>query len=218
MSAPAIVETISEGLPALVSRAAHALASATTAAEVLDAREVAAMAYDAAKRAERLAKAKGAHDELVAATHRAQADALLIESQAKRRLADEYDAAQERGEVAKRGWTGHQRNEGGNFPTIPTRGDTGIPKELLREGRRIRDAEAVDPGIVGRVIGEALERGEAPRRADVNQATMREKLIERAAQDEKRFRSERDFKALRKLWRSSTADAQRMFRDYISKE
>jgi hypothetical protein len=34
---------------------------------------------------------------------RAQADALLIESEAKRRLADEYDAAQERGEIAKQG-------------------------------------------------------------------------------------------------------------------
>ncbi|MEY9532152.1 hypothetical protein [Sinorhizobium fredii] len=36
----------------------------------------------------------------IAAAHRAQADALEIESTAKRRLADAYDAAQERGEVA----------------------------------------------------------------------------------------------------------------------
>ncbi len=35
-----------------------------------------------------------------AAAYRAQADALDIEAQAKRRLADEYDAAQARGEVA----------------------------------------------------------------------------------------------------------------------
>jgi hypothetical protein len=36
-------------------------------------------------------------------------DALMIESAAKHRLADEYDAAQERGEVApaKGGYTGH---------------------------------------------------------------------------------------------------------------
>ncbi len=33
--------------------------------------------------------------------HRAQADALEIEAMAKRRLADEYDAAQERGEVGQ---------------------------------------------------------------------------------------------------------------------
>ncbi len=37
---------------------------------------------------------------MIAAAHRAQADALEIEAAAKRRLADEYDAAQETGEVA----------------------------------------------------------------------------------------------------------------------
>jgi hypothetical protein len=36
---------------------------------------------------------------LVAAAFRAQADALEVEAGAKRRLADEYDAAQERGEI-----------------------------------------------------------------------------------------------------------------------
>jgi hypothetical protein len=41
-------------------------------------------------------------DVLIAAVYRAQADALVIEAQAKRRLADEYDAAQARGEVATR--------------------------------------------------------------------------------------------------------------------
>lgn len=35
---------------------------------------------------------------VLAAAHRAQADVLEIESIAKRRLADEYDAAQDRGE------------------------------------------------------------------------------------------------------------------------
>lgn len=36
------------------------------------------------------------------ATHRTQADALEIEARAKRRLADEYDAAQEHGEEPTR--------------------------------------------------------------------------------------------------------------------
>jgi hypothetical protein len=43
------------------------------------------------------------NDELIAKAHRAQADALEIEAMAKRRLADEYDAAQLRGEVRKDG-------------------------------------------------------------------------------------------------------------------
>lgn len=44
--------------------------------------------------------ANTAHDELIAAANRVQAVALEIEAQAKRRLADEYDAAQDRGEFA----------------------------------------------------------------------------------------------------------------------
>jgi hypothetical protein len=46
---------------------------------------------------------KDAHDDLLVKVYRAQADALIIESQAKSRLADEYDAAQERGEISKQG-------------------------------------------------------------------------------------------------------------------
>ena len=39
------------------------------------------------------------HDTVVAAAHRAQADALEIEAGAKRRLADECDGAQQRGRL-----------------------------------------------------------------------------------------------------------------------
>lgn len=96
MNAPAKIEAAS--LPALVRSAATKLAAAETSAEVLDARRAASIAYDAAKLAGRMAKAKQAHDEVISAVYRAQADALEIESMAKRRLADEYDAAQARGE------------------------------------------------------------------------------------------------------------------------
>ena len=89
----------SSTLPRLVEKAAAALANARSAAEVLEAREFAGLAYDVAKRTARLCKAKNAHDELIAAAHRVQADALTIEAGAKRRLADEYDMAQQRGEA-----------------------------------------------------------------------------------------------------------------------
>lgn len=69
----------------------------------LDARDRAVVAYTAAKLQARLAKAKKAHDELICAAYRAQGDALNIEAQAKRRLADEHDVAQARGEVARLG-------------------------------------------------------------------------------------------------------------------
>lgn len=75
-----------EHLPSLIERAATAVADACTPAEKLEALELAGFAYDAATRTVRIAKAKGAPDELIAAAIRAQADALMIEARARARL------------------------------------------------------------------------------------------------------------------------------------
>ena len=152
-------------LPGLIDRAATMLAGAKTAAEVLEAREFAGLAYDAAKRAARLSRAKSAHDDLIAAAHRAQADALEIEAAAKRRLADEYDAAQARGEVAKRGW-----ESGVDKHNITTSADLGLRRDQIHDARLLRDAEEVDPGIVRRTLDEKLQRGEEPTRSAVRRA------------------------------------------------
>lgn len=156
-------------LPSLVRRAADQLALATTAAEVLDARDAANMAYDAAKSAARIAKAKGAHDELIAKVHRAQADALEIEAMAKRRLADEYDAAQERGEVASVGQPSIVP-EGNDKPA--TAADLGLSRKDIHEARQIRDAEVAEPGIISRTIMERLHAGHEPTKAAVRQAVI----------------------------------------------
>jgi hypothetical protein len=155
----------SGGLPSLIDRAAAILVQARSSAEVLEARDVARDAYDVAKKAARLSKAKGAHDTLIAAAHRAQADALVIEAQAKRRLADEYDAAQERGEVA----TGRPKTiPGGN--TSATVAEVGLSSKEIHEARIIRDAEAAEPGIVRRVLDDKLDRDEEPTRAALREA------------------------------------------------
>lgn len=159
------IPTAASDLPSLIDRAASMLAAAKTAAEVLEAREFAGLAYDAAKRASRLSRAKSAHDELIAAAHRAQADALEIEAAAKRRLADEYDAAQARGEVAKRGW-----ESGVEKHNITTSADLGLRRDQIHDARLIRDAEIADPGIVRRTLDERLERGEEPTRSAVRRA------------------------------------------------
>lgn len=159
MTVPAPITPSDGNLPGLIDRAATMLAGAKTAAEVLEAREAAGLAYDAAKRAARLKNAKAAHDDLVAAAHRAQADALEIEAAAKRRLADEYDAAQARGEVAGLGANQH-RDEG-----VVVSNTLGLRRDQIHEARRLRDAEAADPGIVRRTLDEKLERGEEPNRA-----------------------------------------------------
>lgn len=171
MTAIAPINQTIEGLPGLVDRAARMLAGAKTAAEVLEAREFAGLAYDAAKRASRLQRAKSAHDDLIAAAHRAQADALEIEAAAKRRLADEYDAAQERGDV---------KRNGGDRSSVEDRNsasaaDLGLRRDQIHAARLVRNAEAADPGVVRRMLDERLDRGEEPTRT-----ALRKMLVEAA--------------------------------------
>jgi len=161
MTVPIPITTSDENLPGLIVRAAAKLAGAKTAAEVLEAREYAGLAYDTAKRAARLSRAKSAHDELIAAAHRAQADALEIEAAAKRRLADEYDAAQARGEVA----VGRPKSLADDKTFQATASELGLRHDQIHEARQLRDAESADPGIVRRTLDERLEQGEEPNRA-----------------------------------------------------
>lgn len=164
MNALAPIDEIAS-LPALIDRAASALSNARSSAEVLEAKEMASFAYDAAKRTARLAKAKNAHDELIGAAHRAQAHALEIEAQAKHRLADEYDAAQERGEVAGQGKPSTQEG-------LAKAADLGLSHKDIHEARIIRDAEKAEPGIVRRVLDEKLEAREEPTKAALRQAVI----------------------------------------------
>lgn len=179
-----------QSLPSLVQRAASQLASAASAAEVLEARDTASLAYDAAKRAARLAKAKGAHDELVAKANHAQADALEIEALAKRRLADEYDAAQARGEVAGQGKP--SKREG-----LATVAEIGLSHKEVHEARQIRDAEETHPGIVRRVLDTALEAGEEPTRATLKRATSKRRPQPQLTAAGKQLAN------LRKAWREA---------------
>jgi hypothetical protein len=70
-----------------------------------------------------------------------------IEAGAKRRLADEYDAAQERGEVATRADQNLLLDE-----KKVSVADIGLTHKDIHEARIIRDAEVADPGIVRRTL------------------------------------------------------------------
>lgn len=213
MNALAKIET-AFSLPALIDRAATALSNARTSAEILEAKEMASVVYDAAKKAARLSKAKGAHDALIAAAHRAQADALEIEAGAKRRLADEYDAAQKRGEVAS-----------GRPKTIPD-GNTsatvtqiGISSKTIHEARIVRDAEEEDPGIIRRVLDEALDAGEEPTRAKVSRAVKAKSKRRRfakpnynAAEDSQH---DRDLRMLLGVWATACESARAEFLEQV---
>lgn len=189
-----------QSLPSLVQRAASQLASATSAAEVLEARDMAGVAYTAAKSAARLLKAKGAHDELIAKAHRAQADALEIEAMAKRRLADEYDAAQARGEVQPHGGQGKRDIPDENIPSV---GDIGLSAKDIYEAREIRDAEEADPGVVRRTLDEAIEAGEEPTKAAVRKATSKKRAPLSPAG--------KQLAALRKAWHAASPTVRQHF-------
>lgn len=161
-------------LPVLIERASRTLLDAKSSAEVLEARDMARVAYDAAKSAGRIAKAKKAHDEVLAAVHRAQADALLVEARAKMRLADEYDGAQDRGEVAGIGANQH-RNEG-----VVDSNTLGLRRDEIHEARKLRDAEKADPGKAERTLKKIVERGEEP-----TKAKLRQEMVETPAKETK---------------------------------
>jgi hypothetical protein len=66
-------------------------------------------------------------------------DALEIEAGAKRRLADEYDGAQARGEVKSNGGAITKQNSASSVK------DIGLSSKQIHEARQVRDAEKRDP-------------------------------------------------------------------------
>lgn len=191
-------------LPALIDRAAAMLTAARSSAEILEAKDAAAVAYDLAKMTARLAKAKGAHDELVAAAHRAQADALEIEAGAKRRLADEYDAAQERGEVASQGKP--FRVQG-----LPTASDVGLTHNEVYEARVVRNAEQESPGIIRRALDEVLKAGEEPTRRKLSAAIKPKRTRGPRFEAPKETQHDRDLRMLMGVWEAACESARQEF-------
>jgi len=170
MNVPAALP--SENLMTLISQAAEALENAKTSAEVLEAREMARTAYDAAKSATRMARAKRAHDTIMHEAHRCSAKALAMRARAEMRLADEYDDAQERGEVAGHG--GDKVSNVAKSNVVPAAADLGLRRDEIHEARRFRDAERADPGIIERTVNDMVDRGEEPTRA-----ALRREVVER---------------------------------------
>jgi hypothetical protein len=209
-----VLAQAADRLPRLIKQAASALTKATTAGEVLEAHDQAAMAYDAAKITARRAKLKDAYDVVLAACHRAQGDALVIEARAKYRLADEYDAAQERGEVKKAG------NKSGkstisNENNTPTVTDLGLTSKQVHDARQARDAEQADPGIVQRTVDAKLKAGEEPTRAAVRRAVKRTTAARTAEKSGIPFRKDGSISAshvtaidILKTWLAAASDEQ----------
>lgn len=163
MGAAEVIEFQTATLPILIERASRALLDARTSGEVLEARDLAQVAYDAAKAKGRLDRAQRAHDELHAAVNRSQGEALLVLSRAKMRLADEIDAAQARGELA----TGRDGPGAGVLDgnAKATAAEINIDRKETHEARKLRDAEKASPGKAERVIKAIVESGQEPTKA-----------------------------------------------------
>lgn len=106
-----------------------------------------------------MAKAKQAHDRLIADVHRAQANALAIRARAEMRLAEEYDAAQDRGEVTGPSDRHSNSRQEANKATAA---DLGLSHKDIHSFRKRRDRETADPGATQRALDAILDRGEEP--------------------------------------------------------
>ena len=147
---------MTESLPALIDRARGRLVEARTSAEVLE-----AMA---------LAKAAMHYAKLKKATNEAQADCFRVIKLCEIRMADEIDAAQERGEVATA--SAHGRGIQSSVQTADTRPATfdelGFDRRRVVEWRGLREAGGEE--VVEQVIATALAADRAPTIADVGRA------------------------------------------------
>jgi hypothetical protein len=115
-----------------------------------------------------MASAKDAADGAIDAARRLQADALEIETAARRRLADEVDAAQERGELA----TGRDGPGAGvlHGNAKATAADIGLSRKEIYGDRKLRDAEAKAPGLANSVLNALVDAGKEPTRAALGRA------------------------------------------------
>jgi phage N-6-adenine-methyltransferase len=144
---------MNDTLPALIDRARSRLAEARTSAEVLEARAAAKAALHYAK--------------LQKAANETQADCLAMIKRAEIRMADEIDAAQARGEVARPGGDRDSIVRAPDNRNEATLDELGVDRRRVAEWRELRDA---GEGVVDQAIQAALDENRAPTNADIHRA------------------------------------------------
>jgi phage N-6-adenine-methyltransferase len=146
---PAALDRRSD-LPGLLARAGQRLLDARNSAEVLEAKKIAEAALHYAK--------------VTQAANETHADCLRIITRAEMRMANEIDRGQAAGELQRAGGAR-------NFIVQPSDNeaasldDLGIDRRRVSEWREVRDA---GPEVVEQAIGEALDEGRAPTKADIH--------------------------------------------------
>ncbi len=131
--------------------------------DVMAARMLASGLYDEAQAGGRFANRFNARDSLDAC-RRIQGDALMIESKAKIRIAEEWDAAQRDGRALK------GRPKSISDENTFRQEEVGLSAQEVHEARKLAKAEAKQPGIVERAIQARLQAGLEPTRANLRAA------------------------------------------------
>jgi phage N-6-adenine-methyltransferase len=115
------------------------------------------------------AKAALHYARLQKAANETQADCLAMIKRAEIRMANEIDAAQCKGEVARADI--HGRGIQSSVRTLDTRpasfGELGLSRQRVAEWRELRDA---GEAVIDEAIQEALDEGRAPTDADIQRA------------------------------------------------
>jgi phage N-6-adenine-methyltransferase len=143
---------MNDTLPVLIDRARGRLAEARTSAEVLEARAAAKAALHYAK--------------LQKAANETQADCLAMIKRAEIRMADEIDAAQAAGAVARPNQPVSQYVQSSDIPPA-TFDELGVDRRRVAEWRELRDA---GEQVVDQAIQTALDENRAPTNADIQRA------------------------------------------------
>ena len=133
----------------LIGRARTLIGDAQTMGEVRAGQAVLDTAYDLAKRLARSATS----DDAKAEAHSLSAQAMMAMRESQHRLADEVDAAQARGELARQGQRNDFLPEGEKVPTAP---EAGISHKELHAARKARDFDRRNPGTYDAAVQSAL--------------------------------------------------------------
>lgn len=157
--APAVIDT--SGLVRMIEKARALFDDGDVAAASM----LATGAYDQSKAAGGYAAKFGAAGKrLVAKAREMQGDALLIETRAKIRLAEEFDRAQADGRALK----GRPKSISGE--NTFTQEEAGISAQEIHAARKLAAAEEREPGIVERAIAARLASGLEPTRTNMRHA------------------------------------------------
>jgi hypothetical protein len=160
---------MTEKLPAIIHSIDNRIAKASTINEIKAIKIEIAKYLDDEKRTERLVKAKKASEEAKQELYFIRAELIKRKMMADIRIADEYDAAQCRGEVAGHGGARNFKVAACDLEKI-TLTDVNLTKQEIYDARQARNAEKIKPGITNEILVQQIKKDRSPTEAELRRA------------------------------------------------